>query len=284
MERLSHIIAGQVEANYWKPMRVGKSGLQISHLFADDLLFAEASIEEAHCVMHCLDQFCQASGQRINNQKTQIFFSKNVDQQLKDDILQHTGFTQVNSLGKYLGANIAPGRTTRGKFQHIISKMQNRLSGWKHQCLSFAGRLTLTKSVLSSIPYYHMQYAKIPKTLCDEMEKIQRGFLWGDTDQKRKPHLISWDVCCLPKKDGGLGIKSPLRMNDAFLMKILWNMINKPEDLWCKVLYNKYGWKKDLWDAISSQPYDSPLWKSIASIWDQFQNHIVDYLMLAAFW
>jgi hypothetical protein len=52
-------------------------------------------------------------------------------------------------------------------------------------------------------------------------------------------------------------------------------MINKPEDLWCKVLYNKYGRKKDLRDAISSQPYDSTLWKSIASIWDQFQNHIV---------
>ncbi|CAJ2662667.1 unnamed protein product [Trifolium pratense] len=153
--------------------------------------------------------------------------------------------------------------------------MQNRLSGWKHQCLSFAGRLTLTKSVLSSIPYYHMRYAKIPKTLCDEMEKIQRGFLWGDTEQKRRPHLISWDVCCLPKKAGGLGIKSPHQMNNAFLMKILWNMINKPDNLWCKVLYNKYGRKKDLRHAISSQPYDSPLWKSLACIWDQFQNHTV---------
>ncbi|CAJ2645224.1 unnamed protein product [Trifolium pratense] len=46
MDRLSHIIADQVEA--------------------------KASIEQAHCVMHCLDQFCQASGQKINNEKTQF--------------------------------------------------------------------------------------------------------------------------------------------------------------------------------------------------------------------
>ncbi|GAU10752.1 hypothetical protein TSUD_425200, partial [Trifolium subterraneum] len=91
-----------------------------------------------------------------------------------------------------------------------------------------------------------MQYAKLPKTLCDEMEKIQRGFLWGDTDQVRKPHLVSWNVCCLPKKDGGLGIKSPHQMNEAFLMKMLWNLINRPDDLWCKVLYSKYGRNNDL--------------------------------------
>ncbi|CAJ2657953.1 unnamed protein product [Trifolium pratense] len=277
MDRLSHIIADHVEANYWKPMRAGRSGPKISHLiFADDLLlFAEASIEQAHCVMHCLDQFCLASGQKINSQKTQIFFSKNVDQRTRDDIVHHTGFTQVNNLGKYLGANIAPSRSTRGKFQHIIGKIQNRLSGWKQQCLSFAGRLTLSKSVLSSIPYYHMQYAKLPKTLCDDMEKIQRGFLWGDKEERRKPHLIGWDICCLSKNDGGLGFKSPRLMNEAFLMKILWNLINKPDDLWCQVLYSKYGRNKDLRYEISSQPYDSPLWKALSSIWEQFQNHIV---------
>jgi len=59
-------------------------------------------------------------------------------------------------MGRYLGANINQGRATRGKFHNIIEKIQNRLSGWKQQCLSFAGRLTLSKSVLSSIPYYHM--------------------------------------------------------------------------------------------------------------------------------
>jgi hypothetical protein len=51
-----------------------------------------------------------------------------------------------------------------------------------------------------------------------------------------------------------------------FLMKMLWNMINKPDDIWCKVLYNKYGRNNDLRVSISAQPYDSPLWKALAGI------------------
>ena len=67
-----------MDANYWKPMRAGRYGPRVSLiLFPDDLLlFAKASIEQAHCVLHCLDMFCQASGQQINNQKTRVFFFK----------------------------------------------------------------------------------------------------------------------------------------------------------------------------------------------------------------
>jgi len=45
-------------------------------------------------------------------------FSKYVDRQLRDDILQHTMFMQIDSLGKYMGENIALVRTTKEKFQH----------------------------------------------------------------------------------------------------------------------------------------------------------------------
>ncbi|PNX73126.1 hypothetical protein L195_g029024 [Trifolium pratense] len=87
--------------------------------------------------------------------------------------------------------------------------------------------------------------------------------------------MVGWDVCCLPKNEGGLGIKRPHHMNNAFLVKMLWNLINNPDDLWCKVLYGKYGRNDDLRVTIYSQPYDSPLWKALTGIWDQFQQNIV---------
>jgi len=79
----------------------------------------------------------------------------------------------------------------------------------------------------------------------------------------------------LPKDEGGLGIRNQKQMNEAFLMKMLWNIINKPDDLWCKTLYSKYGRNKDLRVAITSQPYNSPLWRALAGIWDQFKGHTV---------
>jgi len=64
-------------------------------------------------------------------------------------------------------------------------------------------------------------------------------------------------------------------MNDVFLMKMLWNLINKPDDLWCKVLYSKYERNKDLRVVIDSKSYDSPLWKALKGVWEQFQQNIV---------
>jgi len=56
---------------------------------------------------------------------------------------------------------------------------------------------------------------------------------------------------------------------------MLWNLINNSDDLWCKVLYGKYGRNNDLRVTIQSQPYDSPLWKALTGIWNQFQHNIV---------
>lgn len=65
----------------------------------------------------------------------------------------------------------------------------SKLAGWKAGFLSFAGRTVLIKSVLSAIPTYVMQGAALPSYLCEKLDMVNRNFLWGTTDEKRKIHL-----------------------------------------------------------------------------------------------
>lgn len=83
-----------------------------------------------------------------------------------------------------------------------------------------AGRVTLAKSVISSISYYFMQSTRIPRTICAGIEIVQRILIWGHPDGGRCLHTISWEVMCRSKKCGGLGIKRLVEMNYIFLMKI----------------------------------------------------------------
>lgn len=78
IERLSHLICREVEEGTWRPMMAGRNGPRISHLmFADDLLlFAESSVDQIENLIQVLGVFCSASGQRVSNAKTSIFFLK----------------------------------------------------------------------------------------------------------------------------------------------------------------------------------------------------------------
>lgn len=95
------------------------------------------------------------------------------------------------------------GRQTKKDFDRIIDRVRTKLSSWKANYLSMAGRVTLTSFVISSMPYYAMQSTRIPILVCNEIEKVQRNFIWGHLIGPKKVHSASWDMVC-----GGLGIKN----------------------------------------------------------------------------
>lgn len=58
--------------------------------------------------------------------------------------------------------------------------------------------------------------------------------------EKRKQHLVSWKRVCLPKKEGGLGIRMAADMNKALIAKVGWRLLNDRVSLWSRVIRSKY--------------------------------------------
>lgn len=215
MDKLSHLISQAVDEGEWKPMRAGRNGPNISHLmFADDLLlFGIAKEPQMQCVLGVLNNFCLMLGQQIDHDKTNILFSKNVPNELRRTLLTQSGFRETFSLGKYLGVLILGRAPRKGDFQYIVEKVKLKLSGWKAKQLSFAGRVTLSKAVIQAIPIYPMMSTDIPRSCLQEIQKLQRAFVWGEEENQRKAHLINWKTLMNPKELGGLAIRNLSTMN-----------------------------------------------------------------------
>ena len=133
------------------------------------------------------------------------------------------------------------------------------MSAWKAKQLSFAGRVTLAKAVIEAVPIYSMMTTAIPKACLNEINKIQRAFIWGDEDGNRKYHAIRWDLVTLPKALGGLGIRRLVNMNKACLMKLGRAIRSGTEALWIDVIRGKYGRDHPNFDRVSAKGQDSSL-------------------------
>lgn len=117
--------------------------------------------------------------------------------------------------------------------------MRKKLNNWKESLNQF-GKRVLVQSALSTLLVYIMQAYAIPIGTCKETDKICRDFLWGDSEDNRKVHLVSWDEVCQPRDKGGLGLRKAKDNNLPLLGKLAYHMIIAPSKFWVQVMRNKY--------------------------------------------
>lgn len=67
-----------------------------------------------------------------------------------------------------------------------------------------------------------MSFFPIPNKVRIRLEKIQRDFLWGDTTERRKIHLVNYLDICKDGKHGRFGIRRLEGPNQVLLNKWLW--------------------------------------------------------------
>ena len=47
----------------------------------------------------------------------------------------------------------------------------------------------------------------IPKFTCYKIEQMFSGFLWSGSDVNARRAKVGWKALCLPKEEGGIGLR-----------------------------------------------------------------------------
>lgn len=270
VEPLSLLIQKATSLDLWEGISVGNGGNNLTHLqYADDtIVFCSPNIESLLNIKRALILFQLASGLQVNFHKSSLMGINVDDVWLKmaaESLLCKVGQIPFSYLGLPIGSN-ANRMTT---WAPIIKRIEGRLATWKCRNLSIAGRLTLIKASLSSLPIYYMSLFPAPKGIIEKINKLQRQFLWNGGHNTRSPALASWSLVELPKILGGLSGGNILHRNLALLFKWVWRYLNEPAALWRTVVQSKYRYTP-LFQAheLSSPPHGGP-WRLIC-------NHILN--------
>ena len=266
---LSLLISKATSMDLLKGIPVAEGGIAITHLqYADDtLLFCEAQWEQLATFKRILTCFELTSGLRMNLFKS-VLIGVNFDDTTVGDWAVRLKCKHGSFPIKYLGFPLAanPNRVTT--WTPMIESIRRKLSSWKQKTLSIGGRLALIKSVLNNMPVYLMSFFLIPKSVALAIERLQRQFLWGGYEDKKKISWVAWCKVQNSKSKGGLGVGNILDKNRALIAKWIWRFGREQSQLlWKDVLSNKYDINPEsLIMKIRNSRSLSPFAKSLQSL------------------
>nr|GEY58685.1 RNA-directed DNA polymerase, eukaryota [Tanacetum cinerariifolium] len=206
--QMSFSFSEVVEAGMFNSIQLSSS-VNISYMFyADDAVFVgqwcDRNINTLTCVLEC---FYRVSGLRINMCKSKIM-GINVESDRIKDAARKLGCLTLTPPFLYLGSTVGGSMSRFLSWKEIFDRVKYRLSTWKMKTLSIGGRLTLLKSVLGSMPIYHISMFKVLIRVLNTLESVRSHFFNGHELNSKKASWVNWRKVLASKEKGGLGISS----------------------------------------------------------------------------
>ena len=235
-------------------VKVCRGAPLVTHLlFADDcFLFCRANMREVTKIKEILQVYEAVSGQAINFQKSEIFFSKNTSEADMEEIKNVFQVTTTLGNGKYLGMPSMIGQNKRAMFGYLRDRVWRIIQQWSGKHLSKAGREVLIKPVAQSIPTYCMSTFLLPTSLGEEIQRMINSFWWGSNRRQGKGiNWLNWDKLTMRKEYGGMGFRHFFGFNLAMLGKQGWRLLTNQDTIVTRIYKAKYFPKTDFFGGLS---------------------------------
>ena len=177
--------------------------------YCDDTTLLLNDSESVVNALKILTEFRQCSGLEINKSKTKIMWLGTACHK-KDWVDNIEAVSKIKILGIVFSAseeceeeNIAP----------VIRKIKSVINSWSQRNLTIKGRITVTKSLLTSQLVYLASNAKIPMVDLKAIHSHIMRYLW-----RGRPPKVAFATICQPIKDGGLNAPDVEKMFTALQM------------------------------------------------------------------
>jgi hypothetical protein len=214
-----------------------------------------------------LRSFSYSSGLHVNFSKSFL-----VPINVSEDKSMHLANTFGCEVGAmpftYLGLPVGTTKPSVHDFSPLVCKVERRLNGVSI-FLSYQRRLILVNFVFSALPTFYMCTLQIPPVVLDQIDKYRKSCLWKGGDLNRKGGcLATWEVACLSKEEGGLGIIDLRKQNSALLLKYLDKFYNQDNIPWV-LTWNKLYSNSDT-APHARRMVGSFWWKDISKLMPKF--------------
>lgn len=206
MELLSRLMHKAVMKGFLYHPRF--EAIQLTHLcFADVIMiFNSTKASSIRTVKDVLLEFKDFSGLYANASKSEVFFGGSSDKE-KQKVLEILNYKEGTLAVRYLGVPLVSGKLSQKDCKPLIDRIVAKIKSWSAKHLSFAGRLQLIKLVLFSVQVYWTSTFILPKKVIKTIEQKFSAFLWKGMDSKAYGAKVAWKDICVPKNEGGLGLK-----------------------------------------------------------------------------
>ena len=81
---------------------------------------------------------------------------------------------------------------TVSDFLTLVEKIRKRIGSWTNRFLSYAGRLQLIQSVITSLTNFWMAAFRLLSACIKEVENLCSAFLWSGLELNGRKAKVSW--------------------------------------------------------------------------------------------